>query len=114
MFLVPALFFFMQCAFFYLIVRWITGEESVDFRMAILWIIGAWVLGKGAQFLCGPHGLEFSETVAGLAQMVVFVGTLAVILWHQGIRPRHVWIIIGLFFTVQLGMFFLMLILRFA
>jgi hypothetical protein len=112
--ILPIIVLFMNIALFYLIVRWITGEETVEFQRCLIWVVAAWALGLGARLVAGSHGLDLPEPMPKIAQIMILVGTLAVILWHQGIRMRHVWTIIGMYFVAQIGLFFFMMILQFA
>jgi hypothetical protein len=94
--MLPFAGFIFEAAVFYAIIMLVARDSVEGFWWCLLWILGSTFAGLVTKGLLGSMLLHLPEPVAALAGLVVTVGVLAVILWHQGIQMRKVWTIIGL------------------
>jgi len=105
---------FISAFFIYLVTRWVTEDNTLDWRDCLLWVVGTTVAGFLVRFVTGTGFLHMEEPVPDILGIIASILALAVILWYQGIRPKVVWIIIGLYVFVRFGFLLLILVIRYA
>jgi hypothetical protein len=101
---------FIAAFLIFLVYRWITGEDSLDWRMCILWIIGTWAAGFFVRFVAGVGLLNMESPLPEIFGAAASVAALLVILWYQGVRPAHVWLITGLFLFFRFSLLMLFIL----
>lgn len=105
--------FLLGAVLFYFLVRGVAKDTELSVYWCAAWLIGAALVGMGGEFVAGIGALHLPTPAPEIIHVVLSLGTLTVILWHQGYQMRQVWIIMGLYTLFRAGMLALLLMAKF-
>ena len=103
---------FVSAFVIYLLTVWITEDKSLTWWDCVIWMVGMSAAGLLVRFGAGAGLLHLDYPFPEVFGILASLAALILILYLQGIRLRHVWIITGLYIVVRAGLFLPLLLLR--